>query len=485
MNTTSHTSILSRLILSTFMTMACVIHSFADTEPLGYNFDDYKGVWLTEIEGEAVYLLIKRNQIAHYFYKDRIDNSVYKGTWELDEGNFLLVSGLDFDHLSFRLESDSETLNEDVTDHLNITTSRLIKVPEEMLGEWARPPDYEEPKNKYMPSTYFGLWKTVDQATLRMIKVSDNRTAFNISEQSESTPSPDKLQGEWYKHGKQLHIVWEDGTYSIIDNSNESMVKLSDYASGESISEKTEEYTVITQSQSESDEKYWSENQSPMIERSNISLSQFDYKAMLKFYRGEWMILDQTRPDAIEIMKFSRFGGVDLASDKGTDGNWYPSGRGCLINLDDGIRMRLKHIGSAFLVFVYEATRPLDGYPNKILKAAPLNPEKLDLLSTKPYFTMRLLEQINQLNDQSSKSMPLISNWSDRDAINSPPSSPWWWPIWSDNTKNNNKGSFSTNNSSESLTKESDSIASNKETSLKNKTQSIDQIKTSKWKWPF
>ena len=92
---------------------------------------------------------------------------------------------------------------------------------------------------------------------------------------------------------------------------------------------------------------------------------------MLKFYRGEWIILDETHPDALEIMKFNRFGGVDLASDKKIKGNWYLSGKGCLINLEDGIRMRLKYIGSAFLVFIYEANRPLDGYPNKILKAAP------------------------------------------------------------------------------------------------------------------
>ena len=38
--------------------------------------------------------------------------------------------------------------------------STLVKVSEEILGEWARPADYEAPKNAYMPSTYFDSGNT-------------------------------------------------------------------------------------------------------------------------------------------------------------------------------------------------------------------------------------------------------------------------------------------------------------------------------------
>ena len=184
-------------------------------------------------------------------------------------------------------------------------------------------------------------------------------------------------------------------------------------------------------------------------------------------------------------MKFSRFGGVDLASDKKTNGNWYLSGKGCLINLEDGIRMRLKHIGSAFLIFVYEANRPLDAYPNKILKAAPLHPQKLDMLNSEVYFTLKLLDQVEQLHPKEKNAIPLISNWSNRDTINPSPSSPWWWPIWSDNPKTKEADTFSANNLSPSLTNDADSIASNKESKQKNLPDPVDQPNKSKWIWPF
>lgn len=477
MNTSRQTSISSWLLLSIFMTVVCAIHLSAEKDTEANYFENYKGVWLTEANDEAIYLIIKKNHIANYFYKDRIDNSVYTATWELDESNSLLVSGIDFDRLSFRLEDDKN--NEDST------VSILTKIPEEILGEWVRPPDYEAPKNIYLPSTYFGLWKVLDEKYLRLIKVSDNRTVVSISEEEQSTSSPEIVQGEWYKHGQQLHIAWENGTYSIIDNRNESSVKLFDFTPGEAIIEKTSDYTLIAQSQNKADENYWSENQSSITRQQNISLSQFDYKTMLKFYRGEWITHDEAHPDALEVIKFGRFGGVDLASDKQTKGNWYLSGKGCLINLDNGIRMKLKYIGSAFLVFVYEATRPLDGYPNKILKAAPSTPKKLDLLNTEPYYTLKLLEQFDQLYLKGKKSLPLISNWSDRDTINPSPNSPWWWPVWSDNRQIKDSDTFSTNNPSTSLTNDADSIASNKETSLKNSPNPMQHSNKSKWKWPF
>ena len=477
-------SILSWPVLFIFMTSLCLIHLSAETESSGYDFEDFKGLWLTEINDEAIYLLIKKNYVARYFYKNRIDNTIYKGTWKLGEENNLLVSSIDFDNLSFQLDSNAtETITSNRKDVS--TGSTLEKVSQEILGEWARPPDYEAPKNKYMPSTYFGLWETQDQKNTRLIKVWDNRSVFSVTQETPTSEPQTILQGEWYKHGKQLHIAWEDGTYSIIDNSNENRVKLYDFASGEAIIEKTSDYSLIKQSQSELEESYWSDNQLAQIQQQNISLSQFDYKSVLKFYRGEWITLDETHPDAVEIMKFNRFGGVNLASNKKNKGNWYLSGKGCLINLEDGIRMRLKHIGSAFLLFVYEATRPLDAYPNKILKAAPMNPQKLDMLNTEAYLTLKLLKQIDQIKPNGKETIPLISNWSDRDTINPSPSSPWWWPIWSDHPKIKEADTFSTNNPPRPLTNELDSIASTKESKHTNLPNSKVPNNQSKWKWPF
>lgn len=482
MNTNRQISILTWPALLVFVTLFCAIHLSAETDSLGIDFEDYKGLWQTEINNEAVYLLIKKNHIARYFYKDRIDNNVYKGQWKLGEENTLLVSSFDFNDLRFRLDGgDSELAN---SLQGNTSFSILTKVPEEILGAWARPPDYEAPKNTYMPSTYFGLWETQDKENPRIIKIWNNRTVISKSKEEVSSPH-DLLQGEWYKHGQQLHIAWEDGSYSIIDNRNENRVKLFDFAPGTVINEEVADYKLIKQSPSNFDESDWSKNQQILAQQNNISLSQFNYKSLLKFYRGEWITLDGTQPNAVEIMELNRFGGVNLASDSKIKGSWYLSGKGCLINLEDGIRMRLKYIGSAFLVFVYEANRPLDGFPNKILKSAPQNSQKLDLLNAEVSFTLKLLEQVKQINAQGQQTMPLISNWSNSDTINPSPRSPWWWPIWSDTPKIQESEPFSTNNLSPSLTNDADSIGSSTEAKQTNSPNPIDQINKSKWEWPF
>ena len=61
-----------------FSILICSVQLEAEINSKDYDFADYNGVWLTEINNEYVYLLIKSNNIARYFYKDRIDNNVYR-----------------------------------------------------------------------------------------------------------------------------------------------------------------------------------------------------------------------------------------------------------------------------------------------------------------------------------------------------------------------------------------------------------------------
>ena len=98
---------------------------------------------------------------------------------------------------------------------------------------------------------------------------------------------------------------------------------------------------------------------------------------------------------------------------------------------------------------------------------------------------LKLLEQFDQIDARGGKPIPLISNWSDRDTINPTPSSPWWWPIWSDNPKIKEADNFSINNLSPSLTNDADSIGSSTETKQTNLPNPIDAINKSKWEWPF
>ena len=60
----------------------------------------------------------------------------------------------------------------------------------------------------------------------------------------------------WNKHGQQLHVAWENGAYSIFDNSNPERVKLFDFHSGEAIEEASASYSVLTQSLDTADRKF-------------------------------------------------------------------------------------------------------------------------------------------------------------------------------------------------------------------------------------
>ena len=464
-----------------FTSIMWVINLSAEMESSGIDFKDYKGLWLTKIDNEAIYLLIKKNHVARIIYKDRIDNNVYRGQWKLLK-NTLLVSSNNFDDLKFCLKSSDLESAISLKEQKGQTKIQILtKVSDEILGEWARPPNYQAPKDQYMPSTYLGLWETKDLNGPRLINILNNRSVISrVKEVSKSNPK-NILQGEWYKHGQQLHIAWEDGSYSIIDNRNENRVKLFHFGPGESINEEAASYELIKKSQSKFD---WPKNHLLQTQSKNISLSQFDEKLLSKFYRGEWITINETQPNAVEIMKFNRFGGVNLASDPKIKGSWHLYDKGCLINLEGGIRMRLKYIGSAFLIFVHKANRPLDGYPNKILKTAPLNQKKLDELSNEFYFTLKFLKQVENLFTREGKP-PLISNWSDRDIINPSPRSPWWWPIWSDNPKIEESKPFSKNNLSTTLTNDADFIDSNLEANQTNLSYPIYEAKESKWEWPF
>ena len=136
------------------------------------------------------------------------------------------------------------------------------------------------------------------------------------------------------------------------------------------------------------------------------------------------------------------------------------------------------------ILFVYESTRPLDGYPNKILRTAPMNRDKLDSLNPDIYFTNKLMARIDKIKLEGGKNIPLISDLSDQNKIKPPINSPWWWPIWSDNPKIKEAETFSKNKVVPTLTNTVDSVASNKANDEKLTSTTVLRNKT-KWEWPF
>ena len=415
-----------------------------------YSFDDFKGIWLTEINGRAVYLLIQRNQIARYFYGSGIDNTVYEARWLLDPERGLDV--LDIESVRLHIDPKSNSVNygsigeggsiETETNPLP-NSSKIERVNASLLGDWARAPDYEPPKNQYMPASYFGHWKALSETDKRSFEVQKNRTVVALIPHHKRVQSTDAneasndtdtsvLLGMWKKHGQQLHIAWENGAYSIVDNSNPERVKLFDFHSGEAIEEASVSFSVLTQSLNTTDHKFWAAMRPSIDKKSRISLQHLAHKTLLKFYRGDWIAYDGMEDAPYDILKFGRFGGVELQSNKDNTGTWYPTGKRCTLNFEDGTRMQFQPVGSGFLIFVYEATRPLDAYPNKVLSTAPLDRNKLSWLKSQPSYVLNLLNQWTEVQSLKGVNDPYSSGLRKTSSHNNP-ANPWWWPIWSDN----------------------------------------------------
>ena len=487
--------------------------SEAPTLNPSYSFDDFKGVWLTEIDGRALYLIIQRNQIARYFYRTGIDNTVYQSRWQLDPKQGLDV--LDIASVRIRIDLKSETIRYVSTDLSTpeetpssplTQSSKIERVNSAILGDWARPPNYESPENEYIPASYFGYWKILSDADGRSFEVRKNRRVIaltlptNAIEDSEDTSTV--LFGEWYKHGQQLHVSWENGTYSIIDNSNPKLVKLYEFRPGEAI-EESGSFSILTQSLETADREFWETMRSSIDQKSKISLQHLAKKTLLKFYRGDWIAHDPTNTEPYSIIKFGRFGGVELSSNKRNAGTWYPTGKRCTLNFEDGTRMLFSPVGSGFLIFVYEATRPLDAYPNKVLPTAPLNRGKLTWLKSEPSYSLDLLSQWAEAQFLHGETVHAFggSHYSTQSTQYSPPINPWWWPIWNDSPNpisteavdDPNPSKLSQNNGSTSETHEGLSLASKESDS---DLESVDQESTAQaeepftpranpWRWPY
>ena len=125
---------------------------------------------------------------------------------------------------------------------------------------------------------------------------------------------------------------------------------------------------------------------------------------------------------------------------------------------------------------LYDARRPLDGYPNQIFQIAPLEKEKLYQFSVKPNSAFALLGKHLGLAEAKNRKKEYFNTFQKEEAdkfqVN-----PWWWPIWSETRENiDNKD----------LTNNSASVASSNEKTKKTGPDVERHRKlNSSWQWPF
>ena len=443
-----------------FVLMSLFSLSFAQKQTSEISFDDIKGLWLTQIDSRPAYLILKKNNHAQYFYKNEVDNTVYKGTWVLSESMPELIEfrwGSGKVHI---LDLSKQQMAEG-TDTLESNISVAVqKLPDLLLGMWARPHDYKETVDATLPSSYFGLWQALNDPIYKLIKVQKNRIVYGLLA-AKAAKTKKELQltiGRWAKHGQQLHILWEDGNYSVIDNTESNLVKMHPYLEGQDIHKNRTgaNYTILSSDISEEAQELWDQHSQDIDNSTSISLNSMNFKELNQFYRGAWVV---SASGDLDLLKLSRFGSADYYSDQIHKGSWYLSGTGLLINLENGSRLRLESIGTGFVLGSYEARHTLDSFPNKVFRVAPLNVEKLNQLSTRPQSTLKFMSEHPQL-EQLAKNQKTALKTLQKESQKQFKMNPWWWPIWNDTQE---AEASIENNDNKDLTNNPASIASSKE----------------------
>lgn len=463
---------LSFLLIGFFSFLATIV---SEEIPSEISFDSFKGVWLTQIEMEPIYLIFKKNNNAHYLFKEGPDTSVYKGRWSFLHADSIELKWDNGTTAIFKpLEKQFQSIS-DSSQTVKIPTVAAKKIDASLLGAWARPYDYVEQKNTDSPSDFFGLWEIQNSPNESLIMIQKNRMVYKVSGTDDPNQTINALIGRWAKHGKQLHIIWENGSYSVIDNSKPNLVKLYPHTEGQIILDNEAEapYKTLSTDLSTRSQVFWKQQSQVISNLKSIHLSGLNYKELNKFYRGDWIV---SRMDDQGLLQLGRFGGVDYYANQHTKGNWYLTGNSLLINLENGSRLRLETIGTGFLLSLYDARRPLDGYPNQIFQIAPLEKEKLYQFSVKPNSAFALLGKHLGLAEAKNRKKEYFNTFQKEEAdkfqVN-----PWWWPIWSETRENiDNKD----------LTNNSASVASSNEKTKKTGPDVERHRKlNSSWQWPF
>ena len=462
---------------------------------------DYRGVWQAETpDNGKLILIVKRNNLASYFWADNADRTIYQGTWSSDADGTTLKWK---DGSSHRIAPTP--LGYEIT-HSNAAQQTLYKtaadkLPEEILGQWAKEPSRPEDElsDRNRAEGFFGAWQIGDEPNSYYLVIEPDRSAAtNWTEENLSKPG---LRGSWAKQGSELHIPWDAGYYGILKQKGSNFVfRLIE--AGKIIEEDESNELIATRISEDLLPVEWKTAYTDEKQTRTGGVAFTDRKDANSFYRGSWII--QRSEDTFERIEIGRFGGLKTSADSTLYGNWRMSGQDIFMSWDDGMRKILSPVGNGFLLYEYKPGRPIDGVPTRIFPATPEDSRKLaEHMEDRKAVAMRLLSLAEDagittkitdtgwgqtfmrwawpFGDQS-KENPYSDALFQADLESSESIDPWWWPFWSEThgaeitepDKERNKVEIVMDSgSSETNTNET---VSNQETAKPTK---------SGWEWPF
>jgi len=405
--------------------------------------DSFRGTWLLQTPAKkGLTLLLKPNGQASYFWTSNTDRTVYPGEWTNQEEHAVITWADQSTHRIQReaLGSKVSYSNPNSGDSYTVQAEQI---PQDILGQWAKAPSIAEEVRSEQSKIkgFYGIWKTSDT---NYIFIEEDRSAASIS-----GPHSTDIQGAWARQGKELHIAWDSGEYSILRENKRGF----DYKrihAGVLIEEDSTEYSTALRCTAELVPAKWlNDYQADRIADSDDSF--FDNRrSALEFYRGGWII--KRGQKLFESIQIGRFGGLQSSRKDALAGSWRMDGQDIFMRWDDGMRSILNPIGHGFILCEYAAGRPLDGVPTRILAAAPIDSTKLQqqIKDRKAihYNTLELSQsaQTHFKFTERSWSRRLV-NWvwpfSDKTPNMLAPKEvkqtadsqdPWWWFLWSDDS---------------------------------------------------
>ena len=330
-----------------------------------------RGAWEIQTPELGTLILVLKGQgLASYFWGDNADRNVYQGEWSVDGER---ASASWSDGSSMILEKTAAGHSVSVTssrDGLQFTAAAR-QLPQNVLGQWAKPPERGRTDRDDEEETegYFGTWM-IDEKPSKFIFVQRDRSAASAG--GDSTRGH---RGQWARQGRELHIIWDSGEYSILSETERGYTyKIVD--SGEVIEEDATPAVSAIRTSDSQVPSAWLESYLAEREVTSGGIAFTSRKSARAFYRGNWII--RRSETVFERIGVKRFGGLTTSADRSLDGQWRQSGQDIFMRWDDGMRKILSPVGEGFVLYEFRPGRPLDGVPTRVLAATPANTAKFE-----------------------------------------------------------------------------------------------------------
>ncbi len=400
------------------------------------------GTWeFNEPRSGPQFLILRAGGSASMFSGHAITSSVMQGRWLFDgvrlevrwpERGMHVLERRDGDFLMSYIEPEAEGFQ---------FTVPAVRIPTDHLGSWAVDPisrrDQTQRDNE--DAGFFGNWLIQPNGEDPYFILIRNDRSAATSRTSGNVDSSGRL-GAWARQGTELHITWEDASYTVFQVAGDTFSVIH-FTAGESLDKDRLDGMPARRIRRDAVDADWLENFNSERDAVGWGIRFENQRAAQRFYRGNWLVY---RSDfGVERVSLGRMGGIRSTRRPTARGEWRLSTQDLFLNWEDGFRQVISPIGSNFVLFEYAAGRPVDAVPSRVFQAVPEDLDKLSVIQRErkmehPVFDSQPVQAEQRrgwlsvlwpFNGERRQEFPedTFVQGDERSANN-----PWWWPFWSE-----------------------------------------------------